>query len=371
MKTCVRMLVFAAVLLLFAACRHQELCYHHPHTANVRIDVDWSRFEPYETPTGMTLQLYPEESLLDGETREEMGSQGTIATSEGVITHLTNTTSHAVLTLPVNRYHVLVFNQSTTEFGSFSFRDMEDLGSAVVVMRSRSRWYRSGSGEGSGEGGSDGSGDEVATEPEWLGVGNCDDARVTQAMIDAEAVHPGTVEQKPPTVIAEVTPHNVIYTVKVRIYMNNIYNLRSARASMTGLAEGYLLTRDRRLSTTVTHLLEAWSMTQDEADPAKGYIDAAFTCFGLPDGHTGAAAANRLTLEALLVDNKTIERFEFSVGDLFELDGSDPNRMTYSVVIPDPVTLSDAEPDPDSNSGGGFDVTVDDWGDEINYDIPL
>lgn len=346
MKPFVRPFLFAAVLCLFAACRHQELCYHHPYTARVRIDVDWSRFESYETPTGMTLKLYPENRLLDEETRDEMGSQGTTATSDGVVT----TISHAVLNLPVNLYHVLVFNQSTTEFGSFTFRDMEDLGSAVVVMRYRSRWYSSRDGD-----------DDVATDPEWLGVGNYDDARVTQAMIDAETAHAAAETQAAPPVIAEVTPNNVIYTVKVRIYMNNIYNLRSARASMTGMAEGYQLTRERPLPTTVTHVLERWSMTQEAADPTKGYIDASFTCFGLPEGHTAAAGANLLTLDALLVDNKTIERFE--------LDESDPNRMTYSVVIRDPVTLSDAEPAP--GSGFGFDVTVDDWGDEIDHDVQM
>jgi len=358
MKQCVRPLFFAAVLCLLAACRHQELCYHHPHTAKVRIDVDWSRFESYETPTGMTLKLYPESRLLSEETRDEMGSEGTTATSDGVVTHLTNTISHAVLSLPVNSYHVLVFNQSTTEFGSFSFRDMEDLGSAVVVMRYRSRWYSSRDGD-----------DDVATDPEWLGVGNYNDARVTQAMIDAETGHVVTGAQTPPPVIAEVTPYNVIYTVKVRIYIDNIYNLRSARAAMTGLAEGYQLTRERRLSTTATHLLERWSMTQEAADPTKGYIEDSFTCFGLPEGHSAAAGANLLTLDALLVDNKTIERFEFKVGDRFELDESDPNRMTYSVVIRDPVTLDDTEPAP--GSGCGFDVTVDDWGDEINHDIQM
>ncbi len=358
MKLSVRPLFFAAVLCLLAACRHQELCYHHPHTAKVRIDVDWSRFESYETPTGMTLKLYPENGLLDEETRDEMGSEGTTATSDGGVTHLTNTISHAVLNLPVNRYHVLVFNQSTTEFGSFAFRDMEELGSAVVVMRYRSRWYSSRDGN-----------DDVATDPEWLGVGNYDGARVTQARIDAATGHAVTGEPTTPPVIAEVTPNNVIYTVKVRIYMNNIYNLRSARAAMTGMAEGYRLTRERPLPTSVTHLIERWSLTQEAADPTKGYIEASFTCFGLPEGHTESAGANLLTLDALLVDNKTIQSFDFSVGDRFELDESDPNRMTYSVVIRDPVTLDDAEPAP--GSGFGFDVTVDDWGDEINHDVQM
>jgi len=359
MKRSTHPLFFIAALFMFASCAHKELCYHHPHTARVRINVDWSDFESYEKPTGMTLKLYPENGILDEDARNEMKSSETTASSGGVVTHLTNTVSHAVLSLPVNSYHVLVFNQSTSEFGSFSFRDMEDEESAVVVMRYRSRWYTSRAGE-----------DDVATDPEWLGVGNFDDARVTQAMLDAET---GRTLMDTPAgdypVIASVTPRNVIYTVNVRIYVNNIYNLRSARASMTGMAEGYRLTRERRLSTEVTHLIERWNMTQDAADPAKGHIDASFTCFGLPYGHTAAAGENLLTLEALLVDNKTVETFEFGVGDRFVLDESDPHRMTYSVVITDPVTLKDVEP-----SGGsdfGFDVSVDDWGDEINQDIQM
>jgi len=359
MKRCALLLTLAAALGLSASCTHKELCYRHPHTANVRIDVDWSEFESYETPTGMTLKLYPENSTFDEETRKEMKSSETTASSEGVITHLTNTISHAVLSLPVNSYHVLVFNQSVTEFGSFSFRDMENEELAVVVMQYQSRWYSTRDGE-----------NNVATSPEWLGVGNFDDARVTQAMVDAEIDR--TVTGAPagdPPVIARVVPNNVIWTVDVRIYINNIYNLRSARAAMTGLSEGYQLTRERRLPTEVTHLIERWSMKQDDADPTKGYIEASFTCFGLPEGHTEAAGENLLTLEALLVDNKTIKTFAFEVGDRFELDERDPNRMTYSVVITDPITLDDVEPA--AGSDFGFDVSVDDWGDEIDHDIQM
>lgn len=346
-------------LVLLASCTHKELCYHHPHTAAVQINVDWSEFKPLENPTGMTLKLYPANITIDDNTHNEMNSPSTTVSSDGVVTHLTNTTSHAILNLPLNSYHVLVFNQSTTEFGSFTFRDMDDKESAVVAMQYSSHYYRTQNGES-----------KVATSPEWLGVGNYADARVTQAMIDAEtqSIITGTpINVKP--VIAEVTPHNVIYTVKVRIHINNIYNLRSARASMTGMAEGFQLTSEQRLTSEVTHLLEQWSMTQDETDPTKGYVESSFTCFGLPGDHAARVEENTLTFEALLVDNKTVESFPFNVGDRFVLDESDPTGMTYTIVIPGPITLSDVEPDGGSSSG--FDVTVDDWGDEIEHEIQM
>ncbi len=359
MKRCTRCLILPALLCLLISCTHKELCFHHPHTTPVRVNVDWSKFESYEQPTGMTLVLYPE-GTIDKATRDEINESGTTASSGGVVTHLTNTVSHADLNLPVNNYHVLVFNQSTTEFGSFQFRDMEGAESAVVVMQYHSRWYSTRDGE-----------DNVAESPEWLGVGNADDAQVTQAMLDAETDRVMYGERQMPEipVIAEVTPHNIIYTVNVRINVENIYNYRAARASITGMSEGYRLTREQRLSTEVTHLIEQWSMKQDAAAPTKGYIEGSFTCFGLPCDHAATAGENLLSLEVLLVDNKTIERFDFEVGDRFVVDQSDPNSMTLSVEITTPVRLSDVKPE--EGSGFGFDVTVDDWGEEENQDIQM
>ena len=77
-------------VILFISCDHKELCYKYPRTAEVWIDVDWSKFSQYEIPTGMTLILYPQS--LNG----------------NAVTHLTNTTSHAILSLPVSRYQLLV-----------------------------------------------------------------------------------------------------------------------------------------------------------------------------------------------------------------------------------------------------------------------
>lgn len=341
-------------VILFISCDHKELCYKYPRTAEVWIDVDWSKFSQYEIPTGMTLILYPQS--LNG----------------NAVTHLTNTTSHAILSLPVSRYHLLVFNQSITEFGSISFRGLDKMETAeVFATEYQSRWYTSRN-----------ENEKVVSSIEWLGVGNSSDAEVTQEMVDAgtEAMlRAGTSSSQP--IIASLTPVNVIKTVDVKLHISGIQNLRSARASLNGMAEGYHLTTLQPTNGKVTHLMESWSMKRDAADPTKGILETSFTCFGFPNGHQGQAEENLLSVSFLLVDNKTIQDYSFQVGDLFVSDdvvGSNAREVglnhetinfTIKLDLDTHITLPDVKPE--GSASGGFNATVDDWGDEEEYELNI
>ncbi|MBF6627577.1 MAG: DUF5119 domain-containing protein [Proteiniphilum sp.] len=340
-------------LTFLASCEHKELEYKHPHTTEVRVDVDWSRFTPYETPTGMTLMLYPQSA--DG----------------NVVTHLSNTTSQAILNLPADRFHMLVFNQSISEFGTISFQGLDKQQTAMVVANEyTSRWYMARNDN-----------EKVVTNPEWLGVGNVSGAEVTQAMIDAEVeamLRAGTGNSLP--TIASIVPVNIVSTVKIRLRIRGIQNLRSARAALNGMAEGYLLTSMRPTKGKVTHLMEEWTMKRDEADPTMGVIETSFTCFGLPDGHHAGAEENLLSLSLLLVDNKTIRDYSFNVGDRFTMGNpsgenseNNPNQGgVYLEMMLDydtEITLPDVTPE--GGSAGGFDAEVEDWGDEEEYELNI
>ena len=335
--------------MICASCEHKELCYKHPHTTAVRVDVDWSRFTRYETPTGMTLMLYPQ-------------------SSEGsVVTHLTNTTSQAILTLPADRYHLLLFNQSPSEFGTISFQGLDKQETATVVAGEiKSRWYMARNDN-----------EKVVAAPEWLGVGNYSDAEVTQQMIDADVaatMNGNGVTRSGERSIATITPVNIVHTVNVKVHIKGIYNLRSVRGSLNGMAEGYRLTAMQPLSGKVTHLMEEWTMKRDATDPTMGVIEGSFTSFGLPSGHQSTAVENMLTLSMLLVDNKTVMEFTFNVGDKFTRRTTDEdlgqeaevNLELYLELYPD-ITLPDVAPE--GGSSGGFDAKVDDWGDEEEFEI--
>ena len=343
----------AWMLLVFcaASCNHDEFCYHHPHDARVRVDVDWQDFVQ-EVPTGMTVMIYPQE-----------GSK-----TQAVMQH-TNTTSHAIFALPEGRYHSIVYNQSPTEYGSLSFRGMERFETAEIYANpTDSRWYVS-------RGDDDG---RVVSEPEWVGTDRVKDMVVTQDMVNKSAAEnmnqlmaSSRTRVENSILIGEHRPQNIVYTVTVKVYIEGIYNLRSARASLGGLAEGYWLGKGKPTANKVTHLLEEWKMTLNEEDPTKGFIEAQITCFGLPDGHQGKPEENELMLSLLLVDNKTILDFPFQVGDKFEASIEEDVRLqlnlTLEVVISTP--LPDVEPE--GGSGSGFSATVDDWGEEEKIDINM
>ena len=348
-KSIYTLIYILIAVVLFASCEHKELCYKHPHTAKVRIDVDWSKFDKYETPTGMTLMLYPQYS------------------GENIVTHLTNNISHAMVNLAADSYQVLVFNQSSSEFGSILFRGLEKQETAEVVTNEvKSRWYTVRSKL-----------EKVVANPEWLGVANYNNAEVTQAMIDAEAknvLSNGLKIDEP--LIASLKPQNIVYTVKIKVHIKSIYNLRSVRASLNGMAEGYRLISMQPLENKVTHLIEEWTLKPDETDPSAGIIETTFSCFGFPEGYQTTAEENLFALSLLLVDNKTIMNYSFHVGDKFtkngnidNLEGKNEFQLELHLDIDSSITLPDVKPE--GGTSGGFDAEVEDWGDEEEIEIEI
>ncbi|MBO4999929.1 MAG: DUF5119 domain-containing protein, partial [Bacteroidaceae bacterium] len=328
------------MLLVITSCNHDELCYHHPHNARVRVDADWSKFVE-EVPTGMTMMVYPQEGSLTQ-----------------AITQHTNTISHAFFSIPAGKYHSIVYNQSPTEYGSISFRGMENFETAEVYANpTDSRWYVS-RGEEDGR---------VVTEPEWLATDQVKDMVVTQEMVDKTgednmaqlAESRGRVENS--FLIGEHTPQNIVYTITVTVHIDGIYNLRSARASLSGLAEGFLLGKGKPTANKVTQLMENWTIITDPDDPTKGLIKSQITCFGLPDGHQGKAEENELILSLLLVDNKTKLDFPFQVGDDFEAQIEEDVELKLKLALELELTISTPLPDvkPEGSNDGGFSATVD------------
>lgn len=347
MKRCFNILLslFVAMLVL-TSCEHKDLCYHHPHTARVRIDVDWSQYSK-PTPSGMSVHVYK----TDG---------------SHVLQSLTNTITHTYVNLDAGLYHSIVFNQSPSEYGSVTFKDLDNYNRASVVTNKYvSRWYvarRGGS-------------DEVAEQPEWIGADKQELMEVTEEMVEATSgymTHESKGDQRD-YVIATHYPLNIIHTLNVKVHIKGIKNLRSARASLDGLSEGYIFRYEHPSTALVTQLLESWRLSTDkstndaEGRPVDGYITSQITFFGMPTGHLGLPEENYFYLSLLLVDGKTQVDAPFYVGDRITRDPVKEN--TWNLIL----TLEDPLPDvaPGESVGAGFGAFVDEWGEEENIEVGI
>lgn len=334
-----------ALMLASASCVHKELCERHEHLnySRVRIDVDWTDFLPYERPTGMTVSMYPEDA------------------SKSSVTELTNDINYAVLNLPEGGYSLLVYNQSTSEFGSFRFMDMDDFSkSRVVGEELTSRWYKSS-----------GDSETVIANPEWLGVESRTDLVVTSQMVELTNAALQMGSKAGESTIASARPKNVIATLNAIIHIKGIYNIRSVRASISGMASGYMLGAGCTTQEKATQLMEEWSLTADKSNPVNGTINSKITSFGLPQGHNDEPDENYLNVSILLVDGTTVLDYSFPVGNQFRYEMIGGAEIQLSLVLELSIDAPLPDVEPDGGGSGGFEAVVDDWGDEQEIDIGM
>ena len=327
MKRCVNRFMLCWLLtILFASCIYDDYsdCPQESDRKMVRINVDWHLFDK-EVPTGMTVMVFPWSG----------GAPHTV---------LTNEITHADFSLEPGKYRVLVFNQSTTEFGTLDFLGMDSYETArAVVQHATSRWYSRGDDE------------LIGVEPEWLASDKLDEFEVSDDFSEVT-----------------LTPKNVLSQIQVSVKVPGIKNLRYVRGSLTGISEGFLLGQGKPLLSKVTYLLESWTKSIDENDATLGTLKASVKCFGLPEIAHPDAENNKLSLSALLIDNKTQVDHQFAVGDKFKKD-ENSSELGYTVSLHVDVQMPQPLPEvkPSEGSSGGFDVTIQDWGKPEDIDIEL
>ena len=333
---------FIAVQVVVSCQPHDAFCFEHPHGADVRIDVDWSEFKE-EKISGMSVSVF---SAIDS-TRLV---QRTTDVTDGVNFNL----------LPID-YIVFVHNQSVVEFGTIAFSGMDKLSTArVFPERCSSEWYKPKD-------------DEIlVTNPEWLAFDK-KDLLITQNVIKEEKSSNDSDKTRSSDASAvTLTPRNVIHILHTTIHIKGINNYRAGRASITGMADGYLFGSEEYSTQQVTHLMGSWEIDKKyyhEDGTQEGTIISDISCFGLPADHDGNAEANKLSISLLLADNKTVIHHVFNIGNKFYkriADGSSPH-LYLDIVLPD--KLPDVVPTQGDNGQNGFNAEVNDWGEEENTEV--
>ena len=327
MKRCINLFMLCGFLIiLLTSCIYDDYsgCPQKSDRKMVRVNVDWHLFDK-EVPTGMTVMVFPWSG----------GAPQTV---------LTNEITHADFSLEPGRYRILVFNQSTTEFGTLDFLGMDSYETArAVVQHTTSRWYSRGDDE------------LIGVEPEWLASDKLDEFEVSDDFSEVT-----------------LTPKNVLLQIQVSVKVPGIKNLRYVRGSLTGISEGFLLGQGKPLLSKVTYLLESWTKSVGENEATLGTLRASVKCFGLPETASPDAESNQLSLSALLIDNKTQVDHQFAVGDKFKKD-ENSSELGYTVSLHVDVQMPQPLPEvkPSDGSSGGFDITIQDWGKPEDIDIEL
>lgn len=332
------------LVFLLASCEEHCRCHHDKSAsyASCLIQADWSQYTVDDDLNGMTVHCF----------NSDAGNAVSLAT---------HNTEEARLNLPIGTYDVAVFSNTPDEYSFVEFDGMDRFDTAELnaVNLEQESWYDE---------------DRLIMAPEWMGVDYIHGFEVTQDMalatagtnckcIDCECC--ATHAPSEGFLIGKVTPLNVIWTLKVKVHIEGIHNLRSARGAISGLADGYKFSLEFAKETTAAQLLSNWELTLDENDPTIGEIEVSVLTFGLPYGHGGRFDANPFSIQLLLVDDETVCSKNFQVVDGIEVD---EETQTISIYI----DYGEPLPNVDPNYGdGAFKAEVDDWGDggDVNVDM--
>lgn len=331
MKNRVFHLAAAAALLVATSCEHKELCYHHPHTATIRVEFDW-REAPEAAPAGMCVYFYS----LDNGGSQRFDFKGMTG---------------GEVELRVGRYRIITYNNDTE---AVQFHDTEDFQSHGCFTREGNILEPIYGNTASYAPRTSGAEDERAVIcPDMMWGCTATDIEITDTGISYVCVPESEWEQwigKPAENtehIITLYPHELVctYTYEVR----NVKNLKHATemcGTLSSMAPTLRFSDEEIGRECVTLPFEAHS-------DGISTITGRFYTFG---HHEQNAEPHRMAFYIVMDDGAKYmyggdsERFDVT-GQVH----SAPDRRHVHIVI-EGLDL----PQPIEN-GSGFDPSVDDW----------
>ena len=359
-----RSTLLLAMLLLAAAfsCERRTLEVQLDEQVSVRIVVNWQTnfVELYGSqPNGMTVMIWGAED-------------------QAPLVRTTNSDYVTVRLLP-GSYKVVIFNELADDYLPYiSFQNADRFGQ----IAQRAVRY-----------GSRADGDYMFTPEDPRIAVAVDSFTVTTEMVLQDSTKFVTYDEykqegfsafKESVKVFEIpeTPWPMTVDLYVRIKFRNRHSIRSVNGSISGMADGFYLTRIVRTTEpgTVCFNPENWDYTKlSDDDDNIGAVSTRIASFGLPYGkelvEERDSADNILTLDVELYNDSVIHR-SFKVGKdirYIKPDGNeariryrqDLQNLQLIILLPDTVDLPWVMPP----GGAGFDAKVDEWEDGGTFDI--
>lgn len=331
-----------SAVLVCLSCEHKELCYHHPHTATVRLEFDW-RDAPGAAPDGMCVFFYPEEGEDAPMRRFDFAG-----------------TSGGEIEIRVGRYRVLCYNNDTE---AVLLRGTEGFGSHEAFTRDGDLFESIyGSSAGSSTPRANGAEEErVVISPDMLWGCTATEVEITETGIsyicipfDEKDEWAGKPVENTGQVIT-LYPHELpcTYTYEIR-HVKGLEHVSQMCASLSGMAPSLFFGDESLGRECVTLPFEAHAGDGET-------IVGRFLTFG---HHEENAAPHRMLLYVWMDDGSKYcygtesERFDVT-GQVH----SAPDRRHVHLII-DGLDL------PRPIGGDNMDPSTDDW-QEVNEEIHL
>ena len=354
--------LLAALLLLTLGCERRPLEELFFETAKFHIKIDWSKtkLDPDTDPDN----LYRASAWL-------FATDGTapFAGGKSYKEYRLDSPRGGEIDVPVGRYSVLVFNNSTSEFSSnVSFRNTADFGSfeyfanAATTTRSTTTPDE----------------DNYILEPDKLGAWSSTTLRVTPAMVilSQGLEYPITDSERVEALrdlkqLENVQPELLTPALRLTVYVKNIASATVAEGKFIGMAHSVQLADTTRSASGASHLFHLANRIYDTKAPKSGTIQAQFNTLGMLDRKDARYYVElRFTLTEELDGSKLYPAppappFRFDITDQMQ-----KFRYHHEIEI-----FLGFKPDenielPDLHVSGGLEPDIGDWGEEEEIPIP-
>lgn len=308
------------------SCDRRELTYYME--SEIEIHADWSKsgLNDEEAAYGATAIFYPE----NGGTPKVV---------------LMGNREYAKVRLPEGRYNVVLFNRSFDDFACLAFRGNDDYHTLeAYASRAESR------------------GDELTDSPETLSTDCIEGFEVTEDMLgNYSDVMKSSV---PATEDCSLyfTPRRLIEELQVTVHIKGLNNVRSAVATINGVASSVFLATGEVSQQTVTQRFELDNPQYYPGSPFNGTMETVFNSFAFnPD------RPHDVSIQAQLVDGQSTYEQDFTGLDISE-DISEEGTLILTLEV-----QTDKVPDVEPEDGGdsGFNPDVEDWGEEQDGEIKV
>lgn len=336
-------IVLAPLLMLLVSCDYKELCYnHHEHALKGRTDFQacWQLCWEIGGDSGVDWQAaWPDDFGMSYDSLDPACPTGirAVVYNDGGRYAIANLESGGgAVDMTPGRHNLLFFNNDTQRI---IFDDMYSAASARATTRSRSRTTYSRNPLTSGR----------------------DDEEFTVGVAEPFFGHyipayEQVLVQTPPVVDIEMKPLVFSYLVRYS-FSGGLGYVAMARGALSGMARSVYLTDGHTGPDKCTVLYDC------EIRPWG--VEAVVHSFGIPDyprpDYSRSAGSFGLNLEVMLTNGKILQFYY----DVTAQVASQPHGGVIEVgdiIIPDEAG---------DESGSGFDVEIDDWGEFEDIEILL